>query len=260
VSRFKTFEISDPQFESDHLRQITVKSPALNGRGDITVFVPPGAFLKNLPLVILLHGVNGSHWAWTHKGGAHKAALNLIQSGKIRPMILAMPSDGLWGDGSGYLPHHHLDFESWIMDDVPEAVYEGIPQSGKSAPLFIVGLSMGGYGALRLGAKYPKRFAAFAGHSSITALNQMRGFVEEMPGPGEDSVLELMLKNRASLPPFRFDCGLEDDLLSNNRALSQSLKSEKIPHFYGEFPGGHSWNYWQNHINDSLIFFDSNLK
>ncbi|NBT72368.1 MAG: esterase family protein, partial [Betaproteobacteria bacterium] len=32
VSRFQTTEISDPAFESDNLRFITVKSPNLGGR------------------------------------------------------------------------------------------------------------------------------------------------------------------------------------------------------------------------------------
>lgn len=108
---FRTTEISNPDFESDNLRYITVKSKNLKGRGDIFVFVPPGENLKDLPLVILLHGVYGSAWVWTQKGGVHNTALEMIQQEKIKPMVIAMPSDGLWGDGSGYLPHNNKDFE-----------------------------------------------------------------------------------------------------------------------------------------------------
>ncbi len=39
-------------------------------------------------------------------------------------MILAMPSDGLWGDGSGYLWYDGVDYENWIMEDVIEAVVQ----------------------------------------------------------------------------------------------------------------------------------------
>ncbi len=77
---------------------ITVKSNALKKRADITVFSPPNAG-KNTPLVILLHGVYGSHWAWAMKGNAHITTQNLIEAGQIKPMILAMPSDGLYADG-----------------------------------------------------------------------------------------------------------------------------------------------------------------
>ena len=80
-----------------------------------------------LPLVILLHGVYGSHWCWSLKGGAHRTADHLVRTGQIRPMVLAMPSDGLWGDGSGYLPHNARNFERWILDDVPKAVAEALP-------------------------------------------------------------------------------------------------------------------------------------
>src|SRR5881394_2143278 len=98
---FRTFEISDPRFEAEGLRWVTVKSTALRQRVDMTLFVPQeAASLRDLAVVILLHGVYGSHWAWALKGGAHRTALKLIRSRAIRPMILAMPSDGLCGDGS----------------------------------------------------------------------------------------------------------------------------------------------------------------
>ena len=103
---FRTFELSDPRFESEGLRHITVKSRALRGRGDMTLFVPRGAEqMLNLPLAILLHGVYGSHWAWTRSGGVHRTLTRLIDSGGITPIALVMPSDGLWGDGSGYVRH-----------------------------------------------------------------------------------------------------------------------------------------------------------
>lgn len=68
MSDFFTIEMSDPRFEFEGLRQLTVKSHALGRRADVTVF-DPKAGTDALPLVILLHGVYGSHWAWTMKGG-----------------------------------------------------------------------------------------------------------------------------------------------------------------------------------------------
>ncbi len=176
---FRTISVSDPRYTRDGLHYITVKTPHLLGRGDITVWLPEGDF-ESLPLVLLLHGVYGSHWAWTLKGGVHHTAQRLIDEGKLRPMALAMPSDGLFGDGSGYLPHSGRDFEKWIVRDVPEVVQEVFPQINiDQAGMFITGLSMGGFGALRLGAKFPHLFKGFSGHSSITKLAGMASFVEE---------------------------------------------------------------------------------
>src|SRR5437588_8164552 len=105
-SLFRTVEISEARFQGEGLRCITAKSRALRQRADLSLFVPrEAAAITNIPVVILLHGVYGSHWAWALKGGAHRTAAALIQAREIPPMVLAMPSDGLWGDGSGYLPH-----------------------------------------------------------------------------------------------------------------------------------------------------------
>ncbi|MCA9442220.1 MAG: esterase family protein [Candidatus Omnitrophica bacterium] len=267
MSHFRTLEVSHPKFESNGLRCITVKSPALKRRADITLFVPEEAEGKtDLPLAILLHGVYGSHWNWTMVGGAHQVAGRLIKEEEIQPIALAMPSDGLWGDGSGYLQHADADYEKCIVEEVPQATREVEPSVTVGSRLFICGLSMGGFGALRLGAKYPQRFAAISGHSSITRFDQMKDFVEEpldlygLSQSEESSVIHWMRNNKEDLPPIRFDCGTEDSLLEANRTLDRELTAEGIEHAYEEFPGAHSWEYWHDHLRDSLIFFDRHLR
>jgi putative tributyrin esterase len=267
MSGYPTIESSDPQFECEHVKIITVKSRALRRRGDISLFVPPEAERRShVPLVLLLHGVYDSHWAWTMKGGAHRIALRLLRERKIRPMILAMPSDGLWGDGSGYLVHGAEDCERWIMDDVFNAVSEIAPAVDDSSPLFMAGLSMGGYGALRLGSKYAERVAGISAHSAITRPEQMRLFVEEPLSAyvgeldGDADPMFWIKKNRATLPPLRFDCGTSDSLIEANRELHRNLLAEGIPHTYEEFSGDHNWIYWQQHVQETLLFVDAILE
>ena len=120
------FTIETARLET--LDVITVKSPALVGRGDVSVYKPEGA-TAGLPVVLLLHGVYGSHWAWALKGRAHRILQKLIDTGTIPPMLLVMPSDGLFQDGSGYLPHKSgIDYERWIAADVPLLVRELYPE------------------------------------------------------------------------------------------------------------------------------------
>jgi enterochelin esterase-like enzyme len=82
---------------------------------------------------------------------------------------------------------------------------------------------------------------------------------EDLGGCGipeeEDRLTGLLLARRGQLPPIRFDCGTDDALLADNRALSAVLRDAGIPHEYEEFPGGHEWPYWQRHLADSLRFF-----
>lgn len=259
-SAFRTIEISDPVFEQEGLRHVTVKSAALRRRADVTLWIPdkPAA---PAPLVILMHGVYGSHWAWAWKGGAHRTAAALIAASQIPPMVLAMPSDGLWGDGSGYARHSSgEDYERWIMDEVPSAAAEATAGLTTGGALFLSGLSMGGYGALRLGAKHGTRVAGVSAHSSAADFHDLDAITDEdmsLCGVLDDEcrVFDLMRANRASLPPVRFDCGASDVLLPQNRALHAALDLEDIPHIYEEFPGGHDWPYWQEHLADSLRFF-----
>lgn len=259
---FRTIEISNPRFEPEFLRFITVKSSNLNGRGDIVLFVPDTPDTSKIPLIILLHGVYGSAWSWALSTGVHQITHSMIENGTIQPVAIAMPSDGLWGDGSGYLPHDGRNFEKWIVDDVPAAVTEAAQIDTNRNRLFISGLSMGGFGALRLGIKYQPLFAGISAHSSITAIEQMSLFVEEpieqyaQQNPLENSVWGIIEQSKYTTPPLRFDCGSEDPLINFNRKLHKKLTEFKIQHHYQEFPGGHDWSYWQQHIVKTLLFFN----
>jgi S-formylglutathione hydrolase FrmB len=259
-SPFATVELSDARFERDGLRFVTVKSAALGRRADLSVFVPSGG-ADPMPLVILLHGVNGSHWSWPMRGGAHLTAARLIETGELPPVAIAMPSDGLWGDGSGYVPHHDADYERWIVDEVPQAAALADERITERSALFIAGKSMGGFGALRLGAKYPARFSGISAHSAVTTLARLRETISEPLadldafGTADGTALHWLEAHRSRLPPLRFDCGTGDGLLAGNRALHAALDARGVEHVYEEFPGGHDWPYWKLHLADSLRFF-----
>lgn len=267
MSRFGKIELSDPQFEPRHLRFLTFNSPALGGRGDVALFIPPNsAEMSDLPLVVVLHGVYCSHWAWAMKGGIHLTAAAMMASAEIPPMAIAMPSDGLWGEGSGYLPHETANYEAWIVEDVVDCVTEVVAQVGENSAVFLSGQSMGGFGALRLGAKYPQRFQALSGHSSVTRASDLKRYLGQRPfpilvdDPAETTVAFWMEKHRSALPPIRFDCGLDDRLLAANRELHQQLSDLGIDHQYDEFPGGHTWPYWAEHFKDTLRFFGDKVR
>ncbi len=268
VVKFPTIELSEPVYEHEGLRFATVKSAALGRRADVSVWVPRAEKIGTL--LILLHGVYGSHWVWSHKAGVHRTAQRLLAAGDIAPMVIAMPSDGLSRDGSGYLTWPAIqtsigaggeDVERWIVEEVPAIARLAAPDLLPDAKIAIAGLSMGGYAALRLGAKYADRFSAISAHSSITDIHEMENFTEEpladyltcAPAP-ELSALHWLERHRDILPPIRFDCGIEDDLLAGNRRLHEALKEGKIAHEYAEFPGAHEWTYWQRHIHSTLRF------
>lgn len=263
LRRFIPIEFSSPEFERDGLRQLTFYSPALRGRGEVSLFVPQGIESSGVvSIVVLLHGVYGSHWSWFWQGGAHQTARRLMEQGRIGPMVIAAPFDGLAGDGTGYLPAHERNFEAWICEDVAQCVSALLCEPEQHAALFIAGLSMGGYGALRLGAKYPRLFRGIAAHSAIVETGDFRKFVRDVTSiesldPAESSVIHWMRSHKHELPPIRFDCGEEDGLFESNCNLHEALSREDIAHEFIRHPGGHDWEYWRAHIGNTLLFFDA---
>ena len=265
-SAFRTVELSEPSIAMDGLRFATVKSSALRQRTDVTLYVTPGANgVADLPIVILLHGVYGSHWAWALKGGAHRTAARLVAEGTLPPLALLMPSDGLWGDGSGYVAHADRDFERWIVDEVPALAIEAIDGCTPRSPLLIAGLSMGGFGALRLAGKHPARFAAAAAHSAMTDIAQFDALVEDgregwSDAAADRSIAAALLNAHAALPPIRFDCGRGDPFVDDNRALHAALDAAGIAHRYVERDGAHDWPYWSATLEHTLRFFGRVLR
>ncbi len=257
---FRTIRKSKPEYEKDGLSYITVKSAALKGRGDISVFTPSQAKgKKEVPVILLLHGVYGSHWAWTLIGGIHHTLQRMIDAKEVQPFILVMPSDGLWGDGSGYIPHYAQDFQEWVGVEVPAVVRQEIEEVGEHSTFYISGLSMGGYGAIRLGALYPDTFKGISAHSSLTTAKELQIFVEEDWSKGQrhqhfTSLIALLNNHQDTLPPLRFDCGKSDVLFEANQRLHGQLTQRSIPHDFDVFEGAHTWEYWAEHIEETYLF------
>lgn len=125
----------------------------------------------------------------------------------------------------------------------------------------IGGLSMGGYGTMKLGLKYPDLFGSVASHSGALDMATMykerfwpefKAIFGDNVDP-EDDCFALAMKD-GKKPAIYFDCGTEDSLIANNRAFHDLLTNRQIPHTYQEFPGGHSWAYWDEHITAALQF------
>lgn len=255
-------EQSNPEYLPEHFQLLTVQSTHLNRRCDISVFNahPDG---KDLPIVILLHGVYGNHWVWSGLGGVHNVYNDEYAKGDLTEMILVMPSDGGFYGGSAYLPLANGDnYEKWIVEDVIDAVIKCNPSASPASNIYIAGLSMGGYGALRLGAKYPSIFKGISAHSSITDIREMSQFIEEdlsfyeTFSSYENDILHWMKTHLQSLPPMRFDCGKDDPLYQGNLIFNQELKKIGVIADLESLPGEHSWDYWNTNIRKTLQFFN----
>lgn len=254
-------ERSDPVLTEKNLTLLTVHASSLKGRGNVSVYNTDST-KKDIPVVILLHGVYGNNWVWMHLGGVHRVYEQLRAEQKINDMLLVMPEDGSYYCGSGYLPlTNGLNAENWIVDDLLKSLRNSFDNVTEKSNIYLAGLSMGGYGALRLGAKYPELFAGISAHSSITQLSEMSSFVNEplsiyqCSDNNESNIMYWMKKNKTQLPPLRFDCGIDDKLYAGNVAFHKQLEMESIKHQFNTYNGGHEWSYWNEHVATSLKMF-----
>src|SRR5262249_60241250 len=126
---------------------------------------------------------------------------------------LALAADGLWGHRSGYIADADAGYESRIVEEVPEVAALVDDRLNARAPRFIAGLSMGGFGALRLGAKYAARFGGISAHSAVTTLARLRESIAEPLadldsfGTPHGTALHWLEPHPARLAPPRFDSG-----------------------------------------------------
>jgi len=253
-------EVSNPTYARENTQTVTVHSSHLGRRENITIYNAQSNS-KNVPVIILLHGVYGDHWVWMDLGGVHQVYNTLRQQG-LSEFILVMPSDGGIWDGSGYLPLKQENAEQWIIEDVIAAVTQTIDAISPSSSIYLSGLSMGGYGALRLGAKYPERFKGISAHSSITKIEDLRHFVETplseytCNNEHEGDIMHWLNLNKEVLPLLRLDCGKEDILFKSNIEFAKQLTSYGIAHQFEELSGSHEWSYWHKNIRKTFMFFN----
>ena len=185
-------------------------------------------------LVILLHGVYGSHWAWAGRGAADRAARDLIAAGRLPPFALAMPSDGLFGLGSGYVAQTGGDVPSWVLDEVPLLASLGDP---RRRPGGAGGHRRAVDGRVRRPAPRCRGRRARGARSPARRrsphFDQLALFGARPPDVADEtdrSVIAAVRANRAALPAMRLDCGTDDLLIEQNRALHRQLDELGVDH------------------------------
>ena len=212
-----------------------------------------------IPVLYLLHGLYGDYLNWDTRTGLETYAQNLH-------LLIVMPdADDSWYTNSATFPSDK--FEDYIAKDLIPEIEEKYRTIRERRGRAIAGLSMGGYGALKLALKYPDLFS-FAGSLS-GALNaaqnlgplrpEFRAKLLEVFGKegsttrAENDVFRLLdASHEAVYPYFYLACGTGDFFLDTNRAFVRQLSSRKIAYEYHETPGEHTWDYWDKALQPML--------
>ena len=189
-------------------------------------------------------------------------------------------------------------YDEYVVHDVlnhVDATYRTIARRNARG---IGGLSMGGYGAIAVAAHYPDVFGVAVSHGGVLTPGMMAdsstlrttGRVTWRPGrstaqlrkaggenewgamypmfgldsstwqPHDPADLLVQLKASGKPVPLLFaDAAVADKLVQQNRTFMHTMVANHIPLQYAEWPGAHTWQYWQEHLPDGLVFMSDHL-
>lgn len=194
------------------------------------------------PVLYLLHGLSDDHTAWTRYTSIERYAA-------ARGLAVVMPAV----DRSFYANEAHGHrYWDWVSEELPQVVGQFFRVSQAPEDTFVAGLSMGGYGALKLALTHPDRFAAAASLSGALDLVRMQTRADREDlfarvyggpvGPGDD--LFALLEAADGVPPLHVSCGTEDRLLPDGERFAAAATAKGVDVTTDFRPGDHEWGLW----------------
>jgi putative tributyrin esterase len=213
--------------------------PAKNGPG------------QKLPVVYLLHGGGGGFRDWTNDSDVARFA----ESG----LLLVMP-EGASSYYTNSVEQPQDRYEDYIVHDLIADVEHRFPVATGRSNRAIVGVSMGGFGAVKLALRHPGLFVFVAGLSSaidvprraftVRRLQQSRhysaifGPVGSQTRRDNDPFMLIRTVDPEVTPYLFLTCGEQEGLLPANREFAALLAQRHFSYEFHTVAGGHNWNQW----------------
>jgi len=255
------------------VKEMALDSKMMGRKMPYRVVLPTGYQEKSADryaVVYLLHGLTGHYSNWTDKTKLAEYAAN------HKFIIVTPEGDNGWYSDSVSVPNDK--YETYIAKELVADVDSKFKTLADRDHRVIAGLSMGGYGSLKFGMKYPEMFTLIGSFSGALGA---AGWTEKTAGPiaktmdtvfgAEDSesrksndifrlAREITPDKVKALPYIYLSCGTEDFLITNNREFLGILNEKKVPHEYREHPGVHDWIFWDDQVREFLDVAERRLK
>lgn len=241
------------------------KSKELKRAVTVNVLIPDAlAFAdQSFRTLWLLHGLSDDQNGWMRYTSIERYA-------NEHRLAVVMPGvERCWYTNTAY-EANYFDFVARELPAFCRGLFRGM--SEKREDNLVAGLSMGGYGALKLALTCPEQYGAcisLSGSLDITRKGRPCNLKEwqSIFGYGLQSPLELegsehdlfalAARNQAEgklFPRLYLWCGTEDTLMEVNRRFDHHLTALGVPHAFESSEGDHSWRWWDMHIQDGLQY------
>jgi S-formylglutathione hydrolase FrmB len=225
------------------------------------------------PVLYFLHGLGGNEQVLLESGGMNEIE-DLRAANTIQEFLVVAPNGGR----TFYINSRdgRVHYEDFLIKEFIPFIESHYRIRATREERGITGVSMGGYGALRLGLKYPELFGSMSAHSAalIDKLPNFEGTDEQTEGIARvlggsfgnpvdpkywirESPFTIA-RSAAKSSDFKiyFDCGTDDDFgfYKGARQFHDLLVSRGIPNEFHLYPGGHDLDYFSEHLPASLEF------
>lgn len=245
------------------LFEISFYSHTLGMSMQMNVLLPqkPTSDKRKIPVLYLLHGMSDDHSVWLRQTSIERYVSEYN-------LAVIMPTTHL-----GWYTDMSKGGKYWtfISEELPDICHSFFPQLSQSKEdTFAAGLSMGGYGALKLGLARPEKFTAVASLSGALDVRaichefqhteegsfwfNIFGVADDVQGSDNDllALAETVSNSNQPKPKVYIWCGTEDFLYDQNITMKNHLKKFDFDLTYKESPGDHQWKYWDEKIVEVL--------
>lgn len=240
-------------------------SEALSRKTCVYVILPEHRDIKKtqdkIRTLYLLHGLGDNYTKWVRRSTIEKCAA-------AGNWAIVMPD----GEKSFYSNMSTGEnYWDYIAEELPRLMETTFPLlSTRPQDRFVAGLSMGGYGAMKLAFNYPERFCAAASFSG--ALHPEKDLVEEpelvksiwgsldnIRNTESDLFYRIAQckKDNAILPRLYISCGTDDFIYEESQEFCETLREYDISFTYEEWQGAHDWLFWEESMKRALKWFDN---
>ncbi|MEG1775365.1 MAG: alpha/beta hydrolase-fold protein [Clostridia bacterium] len=235
----------------------TLYSEMLGKRTPVEVIFPSdelgAAPEEPVAVFYFLHGL-------TDNSGAYNRWTNLAWLTRRYHIAAIMPDV----DRSWYMDMEHGGrYFSYLTQELPSRVQQLFRLPTRS---FIVGNSMGGYGALKALLRCSGQYEGAAGLSGaydlprVLAKNPaLTGEFQAILGQAlalkpEDDIYALAEQATLCGKRIYLACGTEDDFLPDTERLHEGLLRRSIAHCTRYAPGGHDWDCWNAQLAPAIEY------
>jgi putative tributyrin esterase len=252
--------------------QCCFHSDCLGMAVNVNVVLPQGAVKSQIgmdsaggeklpPVLYLLHGLSDDQTIWMRRTSIERYATE-------HGIAVVMPC----GNRSFYCNTvDGMRFYDYIADELPTMIGHAFRVSQRREDTAIGGLSMGGYGALRIGLLNPQKYCAIAALSAVICADWCRagrpelyradfGDIEPTGTQYDLFHLASQLAADASSPnPMIYQaCGEQDGLLADNQRFCAHLSANGMTPKWVALPGTHCWEFWDARIREVLDWLPFN--